>query len=160
MKFMAAEAQLVFAEDARREFDVIVIEAPLQESLERKQAALLRTIAAFEKAAGYGVQQFATASTFQIADLYAALSRSLLESERPAGLSALELEQYEILLEEQAFPFEEQAIAIHEINAQRSWSGVYDEWVQRSFAALKALMPARFDREEVEVAYVDSDSMS
>jgi hypothetical protein len=68
----------------------------------------------------------------------------------------MELEQYDILLEEQAYPFEEQAISIHEINVKRSWSGVYDEWVQRSFAALKALVPAQFDREEVEVTYVET----
>ena len=98
--------------------------------------------------AGYGVRKFATAATFEIADLYAALSRSLLESERPGGLSELELEQYEILLEEQAYPFEEQAIAIHEINVRRSWEGNYDASVQRSFAALSVLMPARFDKQE------------
>ncbi len=156
MKYLAAEAQYVFAEDARRDFDAVTLSNPLKKSLQLKTTALKRTVAAFEKVTEYGVQQFATASNFQIADLYAALSVSVLDSARPAGLSEMELEQYEILLEEQAYPFEEQAIALHEINAQRSWSGVYDEWVQRSFAALKALNPGRFDREELEVSYVDS----
>jgi TolA-binding protein len=156
MKFMAAEAQFVFAEDARAEFDAVAIRAPLAQSIQHKTAALKRSVSAYEKVANYGVAQFASASTFQIADIYAALSRALMDSERPAGLSEMEREQYDILLEEQAYPFEEQAIAIHEINVERSWSGVYDEWVQRSFAALKALVPARFDREEVEVSYVDT----
>ena len=79
-----------------------------------------------------------------------------MASERPQKLSALEMEQYEILLEEQAFPFEEQAIELHEINMRRSWEGVYDEWVQLSFTALRHLMPARFDKDETEVAYVRS----
>ena len=59
-----------------------------------KRDALTRSVAAYEKMASYRVQQFATAATFEIADLYASLSRSLIESERPEGLSDMELEQY------------------------------------------------------------------
>jgi outer membrane protein assembly factor BamD (BamD/ComL family) len=156
LSFLAAEAQAVFAAEERLRFDALELEHPLQQHLAAKRDALKRCIAAFEKMAGYGVRKFATAATFEIADLYAALSRSLLESERPAGLNELELEQYEILLEEQAYPFEEQAIAIHEINVRRSWEGNYDESVQRSFAALSVLMPARFDKQEIQVSYVNS----
>jgi len=156
LSFLAAEAQAVFAVEERLHFDALELEHPLQQHLAAKRDALKRSIAAFEKMAGYGVRKFATAATFEIADLYAALSRSLLESERPAGLSELELEQYEILLEEQAYPFEEQAIAIHEINVRRSWEGNYDESVQRSFAALSVLMPARFDKQEIQVSHVNS----
>ena len=156
LNFFAAEAQALFAAEDRARFDALELEHPLQQHLAAKRDALKRCVAAFEKMAGYGVAQFATAATFEIADLYAALSRSLLESERPRGLSELELEQYEILLEEQAFPFEEQAIAIHEINMRRSWEGTYDESVQRSFAALSVLMPARFDKQELQVGYVNS----
>jgi hypothetical protein len=78
-----------------------------------------------------------------------------MTSDRPDNLSELELEQYEILLEEQAFPFEEQAISLHEINMRRSWEGVYDDWVKKSFVELGQLMPARFDKPELEVAYVE-----
>jgi hypothetical protein len=154
--YLAAEAQYALAEEERVSFDVIALEAPLPKSLKRKQRSLARTVRAFEAAADYGVMDFATAATFQIADLYTALSRSILESERPPELSALELEQYEILLEEQAFPFEEQAIALHEINMRRSWEGVWDEWIRKSFAELGRLMPARFDKQEADLAYVEA----
>ena len=56
-----------------------------------------------------------------------------MDSERPKGLDELALEQYELLLEEQAYPFEEKAIAIHEANMRRSWDGWYDDWIQQSF---------------------------
>jgi hypothetical protein len=79
-----------------------------------------------------------------------------MASTRPKGLSDMELEQYDVLLEEQAFPFEEQAISLHEINVRRSWDGVYDRWVQKSFEALRALVPARFDKQEMQVGYVDT----
>jgi tetratricopeptide (TPR) repeat protein len=153
--YLAAEAQYVLAEDARTQFDLVHLGHPLPESLKRKQEALRRTVDAFEAVAEYQVAEFATAATFQIADLYTALSRSIMDSDRPNDLSDLELEQYEILLEEQAYPFEEQAISLHEINMRRSWDGIYDEWVKKSFEALSELMPARFDKTELEVAYVE-----
>jgi hypothetical protein len=61
-----------------------------------------------------------------------------------------------VLLEEQAYPFEEQAIQIHEVNLRRSWEGVFDDWVQKSFGALRELMPGRFDKRETQVAYVEA----
>ncbi|MDH4031250.1 MAG: hypothetical protein OEU49_10405, partial [Chromatiales bacterium] len=64
------------------------------------------------------------------------------------------LEQYEILLEEQAFPFEEKAIEIHESNAARAREGLYNEWVVMSFEALADLMPARYARNEMGVQLV------
>lgn len=154
--YLAAEASYVFAEDERQNFEVIRLTHPLPKSLKRKQKALTSTVKAFEAVADYQVAGFSTASTFRIADLYASLSRSIMDSDRPKGLSELELEQYEILLEEQAFPFEEQAIALHEINMRRSWEGIYDDWVKQSFAELSRLMPARFDKQEVDVAYVET----
>jgi tetratricopeptide (TPR) repeat protein len=154
--FLAAEAQYVFAEDERLRFDDVRLTHPLNKSLQRKQKALTRTLAAFEAVAEYQVAKYSTASTYQIADLYTSLSSSIMGSARPADLSELELEQYEILLEEQAFPFEEQAISLHEINMRRSWEGVYDEWVKKSFTELGRLMPARFDKQEIEVAYVET----
>jgi tetratricopeptide (TPR) repeat protein len=155
-KFLAAEAQMVLADDARAAFDAVELSDPLPNSLKRKQQALKDAIAAYERAASYGVAEFAAASTYQIGDIYAALGRDVLASARPKGLTEMELEQYQVLLEEQAEPFEEQAIAIHEINVKRSWEGVYDQWVQKSFAALRALLPARFDKTELQVGYVDS----
>ncbi|MCR9276651.1 MAG: tetratricopeptide repeat protein [Pseudomonadaceae bacterium] len=154
VKFLAAEAAYVFAEDARAEYDAIALTAPLKSSLKRKQRSLKKAIAAFERVAEYQVASLLTASTFHIADIYTALSASIMNSERPSGLSDLETEQYDILLEEQAFPFEEQSIGVHELNLQRSWSGIYDEWTKRSFDELKRLMPGRFAKQEIQVAYV------
>ncbi|MCZ6655720.1 MAG: tetratricopeptide repeat protein [Gammaproteobacteria bacterium] len=154
--YLAASAQFVFAEDERARFDAVHLTRPLKSSLKQKHLALKRTVAVMERVAQYQVEEFSTASTFHIADLYTALSREIIASERPGGLTELELEQYEILLEEQAFPFEEQAISLHEINMRRSWDGVYDDWVQKSFAELRSLMPARFDKQEIQVAYVEN----
>jgi len=152
---LAAEAQHVFAMDVRKTYRQIPLNLPLKRSLKLKQRALLESVAAFEKLAGYKVLEYSSAATFEIAELYAALSSALFDSERPEGLTALELDQYELLLEEQAYPFEEQAISLHEINQRRSWEGQYDEWVRKSFESLAKLMPGRYGKQEQKVAYID-----
>ncbi len=154
--YLAASAQLVFANDERLLFAAIELTRPLKRSLKKKQSALKKTLKAFEKVAGYEVLEFTTASTYEIADLYSALSKSIMASDRPQDLSALEIEQYDILLEEQAFPFEDQAIDLHEINLRRAWTGTYDEWVRKSFAELMRLMPGRFNKPESEGTYAQA----
>ena len=64
-----------------------------------------------------------------------------MASERPKKLSKVELEQYNVLLEEQAFPFEEKATELHEVNARRAASGVYDKWVQEQLRRVARAAP-------------------
>lgn len=154
--YLAAEARFRLAEDDRAAFETVRLSHPLKQSLKRKQRALKDTVASYESVAEYQVAEFATASTFRIGALFTDLASAIMASDRPAGLSELEREQYDVLLEEQAFPFEEKAISLHEINMRRSWEGVWDEWIEKSFAELGRLMPARFDKQEMEVAYVES----
>ena len=146
--YLAAHAQLELAEPARRSFEVSALVAPLDESLRLKRERMEVALAAYTRAAGYGVPEVTTAATFYLAEIYHDLSRDLFASERPPELSALELDQYEILLEEQAFPFEEEAIELHEVNAARTAEGVYDEWVAQSLMELAELMPGRYAKYE------------
>jgi hypothetical protein len=101
------------------------------------------------------VEEFSTSANFSIADIYHQLAKDLMTSSKPKNLNALELEQYDLLLEEQAYPFEEKAIDIHETNAKRSWQGSYDAWVQKSFSALEKLLPSRYNKQEKSVEVTD-----
>ncbi len=156
MRYQAAAASAVFADDAYRYFSALTITQPLQETLGAKISALEEAVAAYQKTADYGVSKFSTEAGYRIADLYAQLGTALMESERPDGLSELELSQYELLLEEQAYPFEDNAIAIHEQNAQRSWDGIYDEWVRNSFESLRSLLPGRYNKPELNAGIVEN----
>jgi hypothetical protein len=60
----------------------------------------------------------------------------------------LELEQYELAIEEQAYPFEEQAIAVHENNFKLIGLGIYNGWVDRSLQRLATFVPARYAKPE------------
>ena len=82
------------------------------------------------------------------------LSRALLDSERPKGLDELELEEYQFLLEDQAYPFEEAAIDIHMKNINRTQDGLYDEWIKRSYGVMADLLPTQYRRDERALNYV------
>ena len=145
-RFLAAQAQDELADELYRNFVAVRLTLPLKDSLKKKKAALEDALAAYNRCSDYGIQQFATKATYRIGEIYSTLSDDLIKSERPKDLSDLEKEQYEVLLEEQADPFVAKAIAVHEGNAQRSWKGIYDEWVQKSVAALQQLLPARYKK--------------
>jgi tetratricopeptide (TPR) repeat protein len=145
----AAAAAIELAEPLRERYRNVRLVTPLDRSLKEKRAAMDDALKAYRRAADYGVAGVTTAATFHTGEIYHELSRSLLESQRPAGLSAEEMEQYDILLEEQAYPFEEEAIKLHEVNHRRIAQGVYDEWVKLSMEQLAALLPARYGKSEI-----------
>jgi cellulose synthase operon protein C len=153
---LAAKATLTFAGPAREEFKSIKLVAPLKKSLAEKRKAMETALKAYEAAADYQVADVTTAATFESAELYRQLGKDLMSSERPKNLNKEELEQYDVLLEEQAFPFEEKAIKLHELNTARTKDGTYDEWVQKSFAALAQLNPGRYGKVEIGEQQIES----
>jgi tetratricopeptide (TPR) repeat protein len=147
-RFLAANAAIELARPARDAFLAVRLAAPLDQSLKLKKARIEAALAGFSAAAAYGVGPVTTAATFETAELYFHFSRALLESERPAELSADEREEYDLLLEEQAYPFEEKAIELYAVNAGRAANGAWDEWIRASFARLRGMAPARWERNE------------
>jgi cellulose synthase operon protein C len=147
--YLAAKAQLTLAQPARDAFRAVPLTAPLKKSLVVKRDALTTAMDAYKRAAAYQVAEVTTAATYEMADLYNVLAKDVMGSERPKNLKGDALEEYNSLLEEQVFPFEEEAIKAHELNAQRAKDGVYDEWVRKSFEALAKLKPARYGKTEL-----------
>jgi tetratricopeptide (TPR) repeat protein len=154
--YLAAKAQLALAQPARDQFRAIRLTLPLKKSLATKRKALEAAMDGYKKAAEYQVAEVTTAATYEIAELYRTLAKDVMASERPKNLKGDELEEYNSLLEEQVFPFEEQAIKAHELNTARAKDGVYDEWVQKSFQALAELKPARYGKTELTQDVVTS----
>ena len=148
-RYLAAQAGLVLAEPSYASFDAVRLVEPLQETLARKRALMDASLKEFERLLEYEVGEVTTAATFYMAEIYAEFSRALLDSERPTDLPAAELAAYEEAIEEEAFPFEERAIEVHEANvALMMAASVYNRWIERSFARLAALVPGRYAKEE------------
>jgi hypothetical protein len=111
---------------------------------------------AFETLVTYEVADITAAATYLIAETYREFSTSLMESERPAGLTAAERSDYEMVIEEEAWPFEEQAIEVHEANFELLTAGIYNPWVQKSLDELAALMPGRYAKNESSQGFLES----
>ncbi|WP_207062808.1 tetratricopeptide repeat protein [Motiliproteus sp. SC1-56] len=148
-RFLASEASLALARQAKTEYDRIPLTLPLERSLAQKKAAMERSIEALTRTTDYGLAEHATQATALIGEIYIELARSLMNSERPRELDELALEQYDILLEEEAIPFEEKAITLHELNLDRIQEGIFTPAMAESLERLRELMPSRYDKTEV-----------
>ena len=103
-----------------------------------------------------GSAEWTTASNHRIARIYQIMGEDLMTSERPKGLDADQLEQYDILIEEEAIPFEDRAIEVFTLNANLVNSNIYDKWVKESYSELAKLIPGRYAKFEKRAKYVES----
>lgn len=113
-------------------------------------------LAALESLVDYQVGEVTAAATFYIAEVYMGFSDSLVNSERPADLGPAELQDYELMIEEEAFPFEERSIEVHEKNLELMVGGLYNPWIERSLDKLADLMPGRYAKFEISSGFIDS----
>jgi TolA-binding protein len=155
-RMLGANAALALAEPVLSDYRKVQLVEPLARQLKLKKAKMEEALKAYASAAEYGVADVTTAATYQTAALYQDFGKALLASQRPRKLSKTELEQYNVMLEEQAYPFEEKATELHEANARRSAGGLYDQWVKSSFKALRELLPVRYGKAERGEGVIDA----
>jgi TolA-binding protein len=155
-RYLAAQAALVLAE---REFDAFVavkLVEPLEVNLQEKRELMKTATQKFSQLVDYEIGDITAAATFYLAEIYAHFSKALTASERPPDLSPVEREQYELAIEEQAYPFEEKAIQVHESNLKLISRGVYNAWIEKSLQKLAESVPARYDKPEETSGIISS----
>ena len=144
--YIAASALLGLAKEKHRVFARYRLVEPLKQNLRKKKRAMQDAIKLYGQASANGVAAITTESTHAIASLYRQFSIALLESERPRSLRGDQLEEYDILLEDQAFSFEDKAIEFYQTNLARTKEGIYNQWVQQSYQQLVELYPVKYGR--------------
>lgn len=130
-------------------FQRMPLSAPLENTLRDKKQRMQAALQLYNQAAELALAEVATAATYKSAMLFREFARVLLASERPARLGGEELEVYQLMLEEQAFPLEQRAISLFETNIKRAERGRSDEWVELSYQALHEMVPKRYPRRVV-----------
>ena len=153
-RFIAASAAIELADLLVAEYKKTKLTVPLKKSLKLKKKYMEKALKSYSDLMNYEIAEITTESTYHVADIYAHFARALLSSQRPKNLNEEELEEYDILLEEQAYPFEEKSIQIHSANAKRTSTGLYDDWVKKSIEALSILEPIRYAKSERIETYV------
>jgi len=155
-RYLAAQAALVLAEQEFEAFKAVNLVQPFEENLLKKRELMKTATQKFSKLMDYEIGEITAAATFYLAEIYAHFSKALTTSERPEALSPMELEQYELAIEEQAYPFEEKAIEVHESNLKLISRGVYNEWIEKSLQKLAVFVPARYDKPEETIGIIRS----
>ena len=155
-RYLESKAALVLAERDYERFAELALVQPFEESLAEKQQRMDAALASLEALVNYEVAEVTAAATFYIAETYFNFSASLLDSERPAGLSDGERVDYDLIIEEEAYPFEERAIEVHEANYELLTSGIFNPWVEKSLGKLAVMMPGRYAKSEISSGFVGS----
>jgi cellulose synthase operon protein C len=151
---LAARSALILAEQLYQGFVAVKLRQPFETSLKEKQERMDATMEAMGRLVDYEIADVTAAATFYMAETYFDFSHSLVESERPTDLNPAELKEYEQALDEQAFPFEEKAIGVHEKNMEMLRAGVFNQWTKRSLERLTELMPGRYAKPETSSGFL------
>jgi len=154
-KFITSTSYLSLARNEKNRFNKIRLSLPLKRSLRKKKNAMQSSVKLYGKASIYQIYEASTEATYSIALIYKDFSKALLDSDRPKNLNDEELDQYEILLEDQAFPFEDKSIEFFEINLSRVKDGFYNDWIKKSHTELVDLFPVRYNRKPKEDDFIN-----
>lgn len=153
-KTLAARSALVLAEQVFTSFVTVRLQQPFEKSLKQKQQRMDDTIEAMGDLVDYEIADVTAAATYYMAETYFDFSRSLIESERPKDLKPAELREFEEALDEEAFPFEEKAINVHEKNVEMLRAGFFNSWTEKSLGRLAQLMPGRYAKPEASNGFL------
>lgn len=151
---LVLQSGAVLAQEAHATFAELTIDEPIQQSLAVKQKALETAINGYQQLIDWSISPYYEQGLLGLGQLYVEFAKALMASERPTGLSDLAQEEYDILLEEQAFPFEEKGIEYHEANLKRLWAGEKNAYTLESLKRLQQLMSSQYARpERIEESY-------
>ncbi|HET9448442.1 MAG TPA: tetratricopeptide repeat protein, partial [Steroidobacteraceae bacterium] len=155
-RYLAGGSALVLAQQVYESFASLKLLQPFEQSLEEKQRRMNVATEAFGRLVDYQVGEITAAATFYLGEIYSDFSRALRESERPA-LTGAKLQEYEDALDEEAFPFEEKAIKVHEKNLElMSGDQLFNSWIEKSLARLAEMMPGRYAKAEISSGFLGS----
>ncbi len=153
---LAGRSALVLAEQVYQEFVAVKLRQPFETSLKEKKKRMDAAMEAMDGLVEYEIGEVTAAATYYMAEVYFDFSRSLAESERPSDLQPADLQAYEQALDEEAFPFEEKAIGLHEKNLELLRAGVFNAWIEKSLGRLADMVPGRYAKHEMSNGFLDS----
>ncbi|MEO0443157.1 MAG: tetratricopeptide repeat protein, partial [Pseudomonadota bacterium] len=154
-RWLAAWSNATFGDFYAQRFNATTLSLPIVKSIPQKNTWLQQSVEYYQLAADYGILEFVTMSSYKIGVLYRQFASDLRNSPVPQNLSADNQLTYAAILEEQAAPFDQLAIDVHQLNLERAWAGQFNRWINKSFAQMRILIPERFKKDERIVSYGD-----
>lgn len=128
---------------------------PIDKSIARKNNYIQDATTRYKQAAEYGILEFVSQSNYKMASMYQAFSDELNAAPTPKELSESDVALYKQIISQQSQPFLELASSVHESNIELGWDGHFNDWISKSYDAMKQLSPLRFGKEEELARYGD-----
>ena len=153
-RYLGAWANTKYGDYFAWEFKRRSLRDPLNSSLAKKNQYLQDAATRYEMASEYGMLEFVSQSSYKLADLYEGFSAELLSAPLK-GLSEQDAQAVRQILRQQADSFSNLALGIYQNNIELSWQGHFNEWISKSFDAMKRLSPERFGKVEEVARYGD-----
>ncbi len=154
-QWLAAWANAKYGDYFAWEFNRRKLRLPIEASMLKKNQYLGDATSRYEMAAAYGILEFVSMSSYKIADLYERFGNELNNAPVPKGLGKQDRKMYLEIMSEQADPFVLLSATIYQSNVDLSWQGHFNDWIVKSFDAMKRLSPERFAKEEEIARYGD-----
>lgn len=144
---VVARATLMLTNSRAREYLDLKLTQPFEETFDKKTRHLNNFLREYSEAAKFKAPELLPEIYFRMGALFENFRDSIVRSERPGGLTKEQMDEYGFLLEEKAYPYDEQAVKVYErcADAVRRHS-LHDEWSDRCFARLADIRPALYKR--------------
>lgn len=149
LDFMQSRALTEQAAPALRSYQNLAITLPLRNSVPKKQAALQVVLQQQQQIIDLNVAEFVTQAQFNVGESFVEFYQGVLKAPAPVGLNELELEEYQIAIEEQVQPLKDQAMTWHRANLSLLHDPeqpLWDDWIGRSLNSLSQLAAGFYDR--------------
>lgn len=158
---LLAKARLMLAEDKQRSYMEIKLTQPFEKTFKQKTLLLEDLIKDYSQLAKSAEAELQVEIFFQTGIAFENFRDSILKAEKPKDLSKNELEEYNFLLEEKAYPYEEQAVKAYEKSLKAGRANAFREWVEKDIERLAVLRPAlymrRFKDIKIEQPLIDPE---
>ncbi|TLN27029.1 tetratricopeptide repeat protein [bacterium] len=144
-----AKGSLALGERELAVFRGIELKGNLEKALNEKEISLDTALGHLLGAASLPFAETLAEALYRSGEAFEQMKTALLESEKPAGMSPEEEEEYQLLLEDKAFPLEEKALEFYKKGViSAHGSGLWNDWIAKIYGRLEAMVPWAFQRVE------------
>lgn len=143
-----AKAKLKLADTNLDVFMKKTIGIPFEESLKAKESLMKELLGEYTNIIKAAISELLPEASYKMGLVFENFKDSLLDSERPEELSNEDLAEYKFLLEEKAYPLEEQAVSAYDRCIKASMDlNLKKEFMQKCIERLAALRPVLYKRD-------------
>lgn len=148
---LVGKARLLLLEEKESVYLGLRLTQPFEETLQKKTELLDGLLKDYSQVAKHKVPELLPEVFSRMGTALENFKEAMIQSERPGGMTKQELEEYSFLLEERAYPYEEQAVKAYEKGLTAGGRNrINNEWVDKSLKRLATLRPALYKREPGE----------